>query len=153
MMKKLLTAFAALFASLSLVGCADMTKQDVGTVTGGVAGGLLGSQFGGGSGKLLAVGAGALAGAFIGGAIGKNMDETDKLKMNQTLESNSIGQPAYWQNQKTGTNYTVVPTRNVTVDGNQYCREYRSTANVAGKNQQVYGTACRQPDGSWKVVS
>lgn len=152
-MKKLLTAFAALFASLSLVGCADMTKQDVGTVTGGVAGGLLGSQFGGGSGKLLAVGAGALAGAFIGGAIGKNMDETDKLKMNQTLESNSIGQPAYWQNQKTGTNYTVVPTRNVTVDGNQYCREYRSTANVAGKNQQVYGTACRQPDGSWKVVS
>jgi surface antigen len=153
MMKKLLTAFAALFASLSLVGCADMTKQDVGTVTGGVAGGLLGSQFGGGSGKLLAVGAGALAGAFIGGAIGKNMDETDKLKMNQTLESNSVGQPAYWQNQKTGTNYTVVPTRNVTVDGNQYCREYRSTANVAGKNQQVYGTACRQPDGSWKVVS
>ena len=130
-----------------------MTKQDVGTLTGGVAGGLLGSQFGGGSGKLLAVGAGALAGAFIGGAIGKNMDETDKLKMNQALESNQVGQPAYWQNQKTGTNYTVVPTRNVTVDGNQYCREYRSTANVAGKNQQVYGTACRQPDGSWKVVN
>jgi len=152
-MKKILTAFLAFITSISLAGCADMTKQDVGTVTGGVAGGLLGSQFGGGSGKLLAVGAGALAGAFIGGAIGKNMDETDKLKMTQTLESNSVGQPAYWQNQKTGTSYTVVPTRNVTVDGNQYCREYRSTANVAGKNQQIYGTACRQPDGSWKVES
>jgi len=114
---------------------------------------LLGSQFGGGSGKLLAVGAGALAGAFLGGAIGKNMDDTDRMKMNQALESNSVGQPAYWQNQKTGANYTVVPTKNVTVDGNQYCREYRSTANIAGKNQQVYGTACRQPDGSWKVVN
>lgn len=152
-MKKIITAFVALITSLSLAGCADMTKQDIGTVTGGVAGGLLGSQFGGGSGKLLAVGAGALAGAFLGGAIGKNMDDTDRMKMNQALESNSVGQPAYWQNQKTGANYTVVPMKNVTVDGNQYCREYRSTANIAGKNQQVYGTACRQPDGSWKVVN
>src|SRR5579872_3700182 len=150
-MKKMLTVLIALITSISLVSCADMSKQDVGTVTGGVAGGLLGSQFGGGNGKLLAVGAGALAGALIGGAIGKNMDETDKLKMNQALEGNSVGQPAYWQNQKTGTNYTVVPTKNVTDDGNQYCREYRSTANVAGKKQQVYGTACRQPDGSWQV--
>lgn len=153
MMKKMVTVFIALMTSFSLVSCADMTKQDVGTLSGGVVGGLLGSQFGGGSGKLLAVGAGALAGAFLGGAIGKNMDDTDKMKMTQALESNSVGQPAYWQNQKTGTNYTVVPTKNVTVDGNQYCREYRSTANVAGKNQQIYGTACRQPDGSWQVMS
>lgn len=152
-MKKIVATLMVLITSLSLVGCADMTKQDVGTLTGGVAGGLLGSQFGGGSGKLLAVGAGALAGAFIGGAIGKNMDDVDKMKMNQALESNSVGQPAYWQNQKTGTNYTVVPTKNVSVHGNRYCREYRSVADVAGKQQQVYGTACRQPDGSWKVVS
>jgi len=152
-MKKMTTAIIALVASISLVGCAEMTKQDVGAVSGGVIGGLVGSQFGGGNGKLVAVGAGALAGALIGGAIGKNMDDTDKMRMNQALESNSVGQPAYWQNQKTGTHYTVVPTRNVTVDGNQYCREYRSTANVAGKKQQIYGTACRQPDGSWQVVS
>jgi len=152
-MKKIVAALMAFITSVSLVGCADMTKQDVGTVSGGVVGGLLGSQFGGGSGKLLAVGAGALAGAFLGGAIGKNMDDNDKREMNHALESNSIGQPAYWQNQKTGTHYTVVPTRNVSVDGNQYCREYRSTAIIDGKNQQVYGTACRKPDGSWKVVS
>ena len=152
-MKKILTTVMVLFISMSLVGCANMNNQDVGTVTGGVVGGLLGSQFGGGSGKLLAVGAGALAGAFIGGAIGRNMDATDRLKMTQALDSNTVGQPAYWQNQKTGTNYTVVPTKNVTVDGNQYCREYRSTANIAGKKQQVYGTACRQPDGTWQVVN
>ena len=80
-------------------------------------------------------------------------NDTDKLKMNQALENNQPGQPAYWQNQKTGTDYTVVPTKNVTVDGNQYCREYRSTANIAGKKQQVYGTACRQPDGTWQVAN
>ncbi len=152
-MKKIVTGFIAFLTSIALVGCADMTKQDVGTVSGGVIGGLVGSQFGGGTGKLVAVGAGALAGALIGGAIGKNMDDTDKMRMNQALETNTVGQPAYWQNQNTGTAYTVVPTKNVTVDGNQYCREYRTTANVAGKQQQIYGTACRQPDGSWKVAN
>lgn len=153
MMKKITTAFIAVLMSLSLASCENMTKQDVGTLSGGVIGGLVGSQFGGGTGKLLAVGAGALAGAFIGGAIGKNMDETDRLKMNQAMEQNSLGQPAYWTNQKTNTSYTVVPTKNVSYDGNPYCREYRSTAIIAGKKQQVYGTACRQPDGTWQAVN
>jgi len=148
-----MTAFILLLISVSLASCSNMTKQDVGTLTGGVAGGLLGSQFGKGSGQLVAIAAGTLAGAYIGGAIGKSMDDTDRLKMNQALESNAVGQPAYWNNTKTDTKYEVVPTKNVTVDGNQYCREYRTVANIAGKKQQVYGTACRQPDGSWQAVS
>ncbi len=152
-MKKTARAIVALIIGISLAGCQNMTKQDVGTVSGGVIGGLVGSQFGQGSGQLVAIGAGTLAGALIGGAIGKNMDDTDRLKMNRAFETNQVGQPAYWQNQKTGNSYTVVPTKNVTVDGNQYCREYRSTANIAGKKQQVYGTACRQPDGSWQIVN
>lgn len=152
-MKKLLCSTLILATSISLAGCSSMSNQDVGTVSGGVIGGLVGSQFGQGGGQLLAIGAGTLAGALIGGAIGKNMDETDKLKMNQALEQNQVGQPAYWTNPKTEAHYTVVPTHNVTVHGNKYCREYRTTANIAGKQQQMYGTACRQPDGSWKMMS
>src|SRR6185312_9997496 len=109
-MKKITTTLT-LITTLALAGCSNVSNQDVGMVTGGVAGGLLGSQFGGGNGKLLAVGAGALAGALIGGAIGKNMDANDQRNVNQALESNSVGQPAYWQNQKTGNSYTVVPTK------------------------------------------
>lgn len=152
-MKRIFTLFICLITSLSLAGCSNFTKQDVGTVSGGVVGGLIGSQFGGGTGKLLAIGAGTLAGALIGGSIGKSMDDTDKLKAQKALEANAIGQPAYWTNQKTGTEYQVTPVKNVTVHGNRYCREYRTTAFVGGKSQEVYGTACRQPDGSWKVVS
>lgn len=152
-MKKIITACLLTILSMNLLGCADMNKQDVGTLSGGVIGGLVGSRFGQGGGQLLAIGVGTLAGAVIGGSIGRNMDETDRLKTNHALESNALGQPAYWQNQKTGTSYTVVPTQNVTIDGNPYCREYRSTANIAGKRQQVYGTACRQPDGTWKAVN
>lgn len=138
---------------MSLVACSNMTKQDVGTVTGGVAGGLLGSTVGGGSGKILAIAAGTLAGAFIGGAIGKNMDDTDRMKMNSALDNNNVGTPAYWHNANSGTNYEITPTKNVTVNGNEYCREYRTVAIIAGKKQQMYGTACRQPDGSWQAVS
>lgn len=152
-MKQIVAIVICLIASFSLIGCADMSKQDVGTVSGAVAGGLLGSQFGGGGGKLVAVGLGTMAGAFLGGSIGKSMDDVDKMKMERALESNSVGQPAYWQNSKTGTNYTVVPVRNMTHNGNKYCREYRTTAVIGGKSEQVYGKACRQPDGSWKIVS
>lgn len=150
-MKKALFIVINLLALINLAGCSNVSNQDMGTLAGGVAGGLLGSQFGRGGGQLLAIGAGTLAGAFIGNKLGQNMDETDKLKMNRTFENNQVGQPAYWRNNRTGASYTVTPTQNVTVDGNQYCREYRSTAVVAGKKQQVYGTACRQPDGSWQV--
>lgn len=152
-MKKIVATFICILASISLIGCSNMSKQDVGTVSGAVAGGLLGSQFGGGGGKLIAVGLGTMAGAFLGGSIGKSMDDVDRMKMQRALESNPIGQPAYWTNSKSGTNYTVVPVKNVTVQGNKYCREYRTTAVIGGKTEQVYGKACRQPDGAWKMVS
>jgi len=141
-----------LLCGISLVGCSTMNNQDMGTVSGGVIGGLVGSQFGKGSGQALAIAAGALAGAVLGGSIGKNMDDTDKLRVNQALNSNAVGQPAYWTNTNSGTNYQVTPVRNVSVDGNPYCREYRTTAIIAGKKQQMYGTACRQPDGTWQAV-
>jgi surface antigen len=149
-MKKLLTACILIIATISTISC---TNQDVGTVSGGVLGGLVGSQFGGGSGRAVAIGAGTLIGAYLGGKVGESMDEQDRARMNTALESNRIGQPAYWENSHTGTRYDVVPVRNVTVSGNQYCREYRTTAIVAGKRQQMYGTACRQPDGSWQQAN
>lgn len=35
----------------------------------------------------------------------------------------------------------------------QYCREYQSSVRVGGQMQYGYGTACLQPDGSWRVVN
>jgi surface antigen len=152
-MRNFYTALVTLLFSISLAGCDSMTNQDVGTVSGAVAGGLLGSTIGQGGGQLVAIGAGTLLGAYLGGAIGKHMDEQDQIKMNRALESNNVGQPAYWHNAKTDTSYKVTPVKNVTVNGNKYCREYQTTATIAGKQQQMYGKACRQPDGSWKAVS
>ena len=137
---------------MMLTGCDNINKQDIGMVTGGVAGGLIGSQFGNGTGQLIAIGAGTLAGALIGGAIGKNMDAKDQMKAEQALEKAPTGQSVSWQNPDSGKEYTVKPIRTYHKK-NQPCREYTMTANVAGKMQTVYGTACRQADGSWKTKS
>ena len=37
-----------------------------------------------------------------------------------------------------------------TADG-RYCREYQAHVVVNGMPQSSYGTACLQPDGSWRV--
>ena len=33
-----------------------------------------------------------------------------------------------------------------------YCREFTNNVYVGGRMRQSYGTACLQPDGSWRVV-
>lgn len=152
-MKKIFTMCLMFLCAINLTACANMSNQDVGTVTGGIAGGLLGSTIGGGGGRVMAIAAGTLAGALVGSAIGKNMDETDRLKVTRALERNDIGEPAYWHNERSGTDYEVVPTRNVSRHGQKYCREYRSVAYIGGKKTEVYGTACRQRDGSWQAVN
>ena len=34
-----------------------------------------------------------------------------------------------------------------------YCREFQSEVVVGGEKQNAHGTACREPDGSWRIVS
>jgi surface antigen len=140
-------------SALLLPGCsAQPTQQEQGMVIGGILGGVLGSQVGGGHGRTVATIVGTLAGAAIGGAVGKSMDETDRLKTGHTLETVRTGVPSAWRNPDTGNRYTVTPTR--TYDSSQGpCREYIVDAVVAGRPEKVYGSACRQADGSWRVVS
>ena len=152
-MKQIFTTILMILCSFSISGCQAMNNQDVGTVAGGVAGGLLGSTIGQGGGQMVAIAAGTLAGAYLGASVGKNMDSSDRARVSSALENNAVGQPAYWHNANTGSRYRVTPTRNVTVHGNRYCREYRTIADIGGKKEEVYGTACRQPNGAWKVIS
>ncbi|WJW74368.1 RT0821/Lpp0805 family surface protein [Thiohalobacter sp. IOR34] len=150
-MKRLMTS-AVLAASVAVSGCAGYqgSNEQAGMIIGGVLGGVLGSQVGKGHGRTVAIIAGTLAGAAIGGSIGRSMDETDRLKTAQTLENVRTGVPSSWRNPDTGNQYTVVPTRTYeTAEGP--CREYTIDAVIGGRKETAYGTACRQPDGSWKI--
>ena len=149
-MKK--TVVLPLCFSMLLVGCGPVNNEGIGMVTGGVVGGLLGSQFGGGAGKVAAAAGGALLGAYLGGSIGKYMDRQDRMEMQQALEKAPVGKAVAWTNPDNGNHYSVTPTRTYQVH-EQPCREYVTHAMIGGKSQQIYGKACRQADGAWRVVS
>jgi surface antigen len=128
-------------------------RELAGQVVGGAVGAAVGSQFGKGDGQLIATGAGALIGVLLGGEIGRSLDAQDRACVGRTLETVPTGQTVAWQNPDTGADYRTTPKRTYQTDSGRYCREYTTSASVGGRQQQVYGTACRQPDGSWEIVS
>lgn len=152
-MHKMKFLLIALF-TMALVACATqpgepgITKQQVGAVTGGVAGGFLGSQMFRGEPVIGAVG-GAIIGTLVGGAIGQYMDQQDRINAQQAMIRTPIGQEAVWTNPKTKTSYTVRPTREYQ-RGRSYCREAQIL--IDGGKQKAYTTVCRGPDGRWHVT-
>ncbi|MBI3452994.1 MAG: glycine zipper 2TM domain-containing protein [Rhodospirillales bacterium] len=143
--------------AMTLAACAEGgQKENIGTVLGGVGGAVAGSQFGGGRGQLVGVAAGTLIGAFLGREIGKSLDKADMAaaqKAQDRAYAAPVGQKITWSNPESGNAGTVTPTRDGKDQSGNYCREYQTTVTVGGKTEQAYGTACRQPDGSWKVVN
>jgi len=125
----------------------------LGALIGGAGGAALGSTIGKGDGQTTAIIGGAILGILVGGSIGQTMDEIDQNCIGQALEHAPDGQTIAWQNPTSDTQYEIMPTRTVQVADGRYCREYTTTAVVAGKTQQVYGRACRQLDGSWEIQS
>ena len=149
MFLKALSISLLVATGLVLSGC-QTTKEQQGQVLGAIAGGVLGSQVGGGSGKTAATIAGTLLGGFIGGNIGRQMDDGDRYRAGHALESTPTYQSSSWQNPDTGNRYAVTPTRTY-YDSTRPCREYTTEAWIDGRKETIYGTACRQPDGSWQA--
>lgn len=136
--RRLATAFLAATLTAS-AGCANNGTQE--------QGGILGSDVGHGRGNVAAIIVGTLAGAALGGAIGRSMDETDRLRTAMALENVRTGVPSTWRNPDTGYRYEVTPTRTYETTSGP-CREFTLDAQIGGATESVYGTACRQPDGS-----
>ncbi len=136
---------------------AGVSKADIGTAAGALAGGVAGYQFGGGSGKAIATVAGTLLGGALGRSIGGSLDRGDMAYYNQTsqraLETGQPGQALPWNNPQSGNYGTVTPQQYYQASNGQYCREYNQTITVGGRTEQGHGTACRQPDGTWQIVS
>jgi surface antigen len=155
-MKRILTLI--LLTVFMTAGCAPQmgSKETGGTIIGAGTGALIGSQIGRGKGQLVAVAIGTLAGALIGGEVGRSLDRADQIAMQRNaqvaLETNRTNQGSTWVNPDTGHSGTLTPVQTYQNPEGQYCREYVQTVNVGGQSQQAYGTACRQPDGSWMIV-
>src|SRR6056297_1266792 len=108
MIKSKKSIVGLVLATLLLAGCAQQPgpKESVGTLGGAVLGGLLGSQIGGGTGRLWATGAGAVLGSLVGSEVGRSLDRADKVYMAKTtqatLEHSETGSTSTWNNPDTG---------------------------------------------------
>jgi len=158
-MKPLKIVISAALA-LSLAACAGNNygeKQTAGALIGAGVGGLLGSTIGGGSGQLAATAAGAVLGLALGNEIGRSLDRADRQYAARTqqyaLETVPTGQSSTWNNPDSGHYGTVTPTRTYEVAGGEYCREFQHAVTVGGRTERAYGTACRQPDGTWRITN
>ncbi|RDD63486.1 RT0821/Lpp0805 family surface protein [Ferruginivarius sediminum] len=151
----------ALALALAVAGCAQNggpgTKETIGGLSGAAIGGFLGSKVGDGRGQLAATAAGAVIGGLAGLSIGRSLDRADRAKAAETthdaLEHNKTGEVSRWENPDSGHSGSVQPTETYQRNDGTYCREFQQTVTIGGKTEQAYGTACRQPDGSWKIVN
>jgi surface antigen len=136
----ILTAFAILAVpSLAQAQCGG-NKTTIGTLAGAAGGGLLGSQFGSGSGKTAATIAGVVGGGVLGNQVGQRLDSEDCAAQQRA----AAGRRQRTAEQRSAAYHDP--------DSGRACREVQSTAFIHGERQVVTGTACREPDGSWKMV-
>lgn len=145
---------AVMISLFSLSGCQSMNDPaGVGTAVGAVAGGIAGAQFGHNGGQVAGAAIGAAAGAVVGNAIGRASQTSDYHVSRGAFVKASqapCGDTAYWYNGRTGNWGYYCPLR----DGHtriygDYCREFMTTVYINGKQQRMYGTACRRPNGTW----
>ena len=147
-----------LASSLLLGACAgEGANETLGTLLGAGFGALVGAELGGhGDGAIVGAALGTVVGASMGREYGRQLDERDRVAMARAryvaFEQSPSGTTSEWYNPDSGNYGSYTPQPAYERDG-QYCREYIQTITVGGELVNGYGTACRQPDGSWKIIS
>ena len=140
---------------LALGACVPGPKQTAGTVAGSATGAVVGSQLGSGSGQGAGAAIGALAGGLVGAEIGRSLDEADRQRAleaeYQALEYGRAGQRLEWRGGASGNYGEVVvgPSYEVNLLD---CREFTHTVYIGGRARVARGTACRQPDATWRII-
>jgi len=141
-------------------GCSD--NEAVGTVAGAIVGGVIGNQFGRGSGNTAATIGGALLGGIAGNAIARDScrnDRADAYYYNQSyydaFDKPEYGRRYEWNNPHSGNHGYVTPSRRVDARSYGYhdeCRAFTETVFENGRSYDDERVACRMDDGRWQIV-
>ena len=92
-------------------------------------------------------------GQLVPGLIGQQMTEQDRSRVRLALDTNANNQPTAWQGARGSASYKVTPVRTFSEAQGTRCRDFDTQATIDGRHQRIRGTACRQPDGSWRPLS
>jgi surface antigen len=98
--------------------------------------------------------AGGLVGGLLGNAIGSSVDRADAANA-QRAQVQAMRAPLYqavpWQGRNAYGTFT--PTGEGFSPDGRLCRQFEVTVTMGGQQQTGVGTACQQPDGTWRVMS
>lgn len=141
-----------------LAACApdgQITKRDVGMVVGGAGGAVAGQAIGGNdpAGRVMGTILGVIVGAAVGGYLGSLWDDYDRKQAAYALENGRDNKPVAWRNPNTNSENTMTPVRTYYEPAGTPCREFTQTIYIDGKRETGRGTACRQPDGTWRITN
>jgi surface antigen len=118
---------------------------------GAILGGILGSQFGHGSGKTAATLGGVFLGGIAGNAIAGDIECQDRPYAFRAYSEGfqgPIGQHYEWYNDQRTSHGSFMPTREYR-DRGLICRDFQEERDVRGRHLNRLGTACRENDGNW----
>lgn len=144
---------------LALASCENADRQQIGTIGGAAVGAVAGRAIGGsGTSGTIGTIVGAIAGGYLGGEIGKSLDNKDQNALSTTsqraMDEGTVGRTYNWSNPDSGNRGSITPTSNSYARAeSQNCRDFNASVTLAeGGSQSKAGTACKQSDGSWRVV-
>jgi len=84
------------------------------------------------------------------------LDRQDIRYYNNTFQTaineTESGSTSRWISPETGNSGTVTPTRTYQNNAGAYCREFTQKIAIGSGNEEIYGAACRQQDGTWKII-
>lgn len=156
--------FASPVLALALAACAstgepyeDSVRQQetAGAILGGILGGVIGHQFGEGRGQTAMTVIGAATGSLIGGRLARDraISDYERRAAYVALESTPSGEVVPWTDPDQGSSGSYTPLRTWRNEAGEYCREYQQVVTIGGQEERAFGTACRQPDGTWRIVN
>ncbi len=154
--KILISATVLFLANPVVPACAD-TGSFLGTGLGAIAGGVVGSQIGRGGGRAVATGVGVVTGAVIGNQVGQSIDNANRSNypLSPSYSYDPDGTPFSAGYVPYTANYVAPPAMPpiyVDPSAGTYCRPFSQEILIDGQRQESYGTACLQPDGTWRVT-
>lgn len=141
-----------------LSGLAACDNHEIGTIAGAAGGAAAGRAIGGdGTGGYVGLILGAIAGGYLGGKVADWLTSRDHAQMAQTtnkaLETGKSGATYNWANSESGNKGSVTPQQSYKTQDGTTCRDFSSSVTSAqGQQASGSGVACKQADGTWRIV-
>jgi len=127
-----------------------------GAIVGALAGGLLGNAISRGPQRGAGTAVGAIFGGLLGAGIGSNLDcQQRSYAIDANYRGFEAGRPHArydWRDPR-GDAYGYVQVGDYYQDRGRRCTTYTQEIWVHGRPETARGRACRQPDGTWQMIS